>query len=102
MQIGEVIHRKQQSDYQINQTSKTSDYQINQTKTNYHAAQEVIKAIPFPVNPNFYKLLAWHLQRVGLGRFQDCVEAARRARSPERYLMVCLKNENRCEIIPKK
>lgn len=76
---------------QINQIKKNTNNQINQIS--YRTVKRMIFDIPFNVNASFHALIAWQIRRVGVKRFAECVDAAKRADTPERYLMACLKNE---------
>lgn len=75
---------------------KRATNQINQiNKLNFNQINQIIQRLPFQINPAFAGAVAKHLIRIGLPRFNQCVEAAKRAYNPERYLMRCLVNENR-------
>lgn len=97
MEIKKIIaHRQSDFRLSVGKVSKESD-NLKSDKPEkfslYRQAYQIIDNMPFSINKDYYKLVAWQLNRVGNARFQHYVQAAAKARSPERYLMVCLKND---------
>lgn len=100
MHIGEVIHKRTPSDNLISDKTKSFNNQISDNQISYKESMEIINGLPFQIDHQYHKLVAWQLRRVGMRRFTECAEAAIKARSPERYLMVCLKKEGTCTYVP--